>query len=188
MEQRVPHLNPISQDALVHLGSSVLFSATGRGTEALYEKLGYTERKPGEFTRGFTYPEEIGVEPVDEIPADWSSVLRKPVFGADVARDARSRLVAALVAISGVAVPANFTGTRENWRAFAISQRNDIIVTQGQEPTERIVGNEGAGVTRFIVLDSEGVPLQRIDNGTYVSTAAQLPPRLRDWIDAHGGA
>jgi len=188
LEQRVPHLNPISQDALVHLGSSVLFSATGRGTEALYEKLGYTERKPGEFTRGFTYPEEIGVEPVDEIPADWSSVLRKPVFGADVARDARTRLVAALVAISGVAVPANFTGTRENWRAFALSQRNDIIVTQGQEPTERIVGNEGAGVTRFIVLDSEGVPLQRIDNGTYVSTAAQLPPRLRDWIDAHGGA
>lgn len=190
LEQHVPHLNPISQDALIHLGSSVLFSATGRGTDTLYEKLGYTERKPSEFSRGFTYPEEVGVETEanTEVPADWTAVLRKPVFGADIARDARSRLVAALVAITGEPVPPTFVGTRENWTTLALRNSYDIIVTNSQGAVERIVGNLGAAYTRFIILDSEGIPLQRIDNGTYLSTAAQLPPRLREWIDAHGGA
>ena len=186
LKQHVPYLNPVSQDSLVHMGSSVLFSATGRGSDVLYEKLGYTERKPSEFTRGLTYPEEVGSDIHSaDIPADWATVLKKPVFGADVARDPRSRLVASLVAITGFAVDPAFTGTRQNWTALAEAQRMDIIVTSGKEAVERIVGNRGATETRFIILDAEGVPLQRIDNGSYLSTAEQLPPRLAAWIEAH---
>jgi hypothetical protein len=189
LERRVPYLNPVSQDALLHMDSSVLFSATGRGSDMLYEKLGYTERTPSEFTRGLTYPEEVGVEiHSTDIPADWATVLRKPVFGADIARDPRSRLVAAVVAITGKAVAPSFTGTRSDWTALAKRQQVDIIITSGRDAVERIVGYTGAGYARFVVLDADGIPLQRVDNGSYLSTVEKLPPRLVAWIEAHGGA
>ena len=188
LERRVPYLNPVSHDALLHMDSSVLFSATGRGSDALYEKLGYTERKPSEFARGLTYPEEVGLEIHSaDVPADWATVLKKPVFGADIARDPRSRLVAAVVAITGKAVEPSFTGTRANWTELAKQQQVDIIITSGRGAVEQIVGYTGAGYKRFIVLDAEGVPLQRVDNGEYLSKAERLPPSLVAWIDAHGG-
>lgn len=188
LERRVPYLNPVSHDALLHMDSSVLFSATGRGSDALYEKLGYTERKPSEFARGLTYPEEVGFEiHSTDVPADWTTVLKKPVFGADIARDMRSRLVATLVAITGAAVDPSFTGTRANWTELAENLRADIIITSGRDAVEQIEGYRGAALKRFIVLDAEGIPLQRMDNGTYLSTAENLPPRLSAWIEAHGG-
>jgi hypothetical protein len=91
------------------------------------------------------------------------------------------------VAITGKAVDPSFTGTRANWTELAENLRADIIITSGRDAVEQIEGYRGAALKRFIVLDAEGIPLQRMDNGSYLSTAENLPPRLSAWIEAHGG-
>ena len=186
LNHRVPRLKPVTADSMMRDDGSVLFSAEGRGSEHLYERLGYTVRKPGAFSRGLTFPEETGIEGVVNIPADWLDILRKPILGAEIARDAGSRLLAILASLRGRPIT-RFSGTRAEWVDFAKETRYDIIRTRNYEPDEIIVGNEGAGATQYIILDADGIPLQRIDNGKYISLRRDLPARLAGWIEAHGG-
>jgi hypothetical protein len=59
LENRVAYLRPIDSDNIVREVDAMLFSTSGRGDELLYERLGYSGRKPSEYMRGLTYPEEV---------------------------------------------------------------------------------------------------------------------------------
>jgi hypothetical protein len=212
LEKHVAYLKPLPQDAIVKEGESLLFSAVGRGSDPLFKRLGYMGRKPTQFSAGLTYPEEVDIVPDEKVsvfnlPASWTAVFKHAVFGADVARDALARRTAAVVSIARASgetediasrlrgIP--FDGSSLFWREFAKAYDVEVLTTS-YDPLEKITKLEGwyAGVSRkgreaqkfvkqYVVLDVEGIPLQRIDNGTFLSQEAGLPATIRLWLESH---
>ena len=206
LRQRVPFLRQLDPSQIRSDEDGILFSATGRGTEELYERLGYSGRKPTAYTRALVYPEEVDavsekVAPEDVLPADWASVFKVAVFGADVGRDARSRFVAALTTLTGQTIAAlearggaPITGSAENWRGLAGLLRADVLTTTYDPTTRRMaithwysgVAAAGAGAAErsFIVVDINGVPLQSVADGGYIVPQSKLPASIRAKLDA----
>jgi len=209
MHQKVPFLRPLPADALVKGGDSLLFAAEGRGSSALYERLGYSGRKPTKYTRGYSYPEEVdleveGVDPhMPLIPEPWASRLRPAVFGADIERDPRAKFEAALVAmykkpigdlmsaLGGVALD----GSPDSLETLA-ELLNVNILTMAYNPETHSAELDkwyGAGRlatgsedTKYVILDLKGVPLERIKKpGYYKIAERRLPAPIRKWLDDH---
>jgi hypothetical protein len=202
LEQKVSHLKPLDPSAVLHEEDSLLFSATGRGSTALYDKLGYSTRKPGEFTKGLVYPEEVGL-PVLEVrgalPLDWE-VLEPLLAPADIGRDRKALLDVAIVTATGSSLPTierglgrALRGTKADWEHIARTFSLNIITTQWNEaehrlePQERIrappVAGAGGIEPSYIVLDMNGIPLQRKGTGVLTHTRMELPGTLRLWLD-----
>ncbi len=198
LNQEVPYLKPLPQDAMIKEGESVLFTATGRGNPALYYKLGYTGRKPTTYMMGYTYPEEVDFEEEPEetqLPADWHSTLQGAVFGADIGRDKRAMLDAALVTITEKPIQtvereigAPIKGTVDNWKALSTYLKTDIILTRFNPTTQRIEPHmwisAKADPRKCIVLDIHGIPLQHPKTGAFVLEYANLPTSLKGWLDS----
>jgi hypothetical protein len=200
----VSRLRPMKEGAVVEEDGSVLFAGHGRTDMDLFDVLGYSKRKVGPYTQGFIYPEEVdqgvtaGPTPparLGAIPADWAATLRHPVFAAEVARDPRQRFEAVLLQLLGTPVPPALRGTREDW--LGIAERLDVHVIRTQatpetgylapvellEPVRR-TGGAAAEAPAYLVLDSDGVPLQNVRTGAYRFSEDTLPSSLRAWIDA----
>jgi hypothetical protein len=195
LNQRVPYLKPLSPDAIIKEGESVLFTASGRGSSSLYSKLGYTDRKPTTYRMGLTYPEEVEFEEDGRntgLPADWESTMGAAVFGADISRDKRAKMEAALVSITGKPITdlerqlgAPFRGTNEQWAQLATLLHVDVILTQLNPSTRR---TEPAlwytsKSSNYLIVDLDGVPLQAVRTGEFVLDT--LPASLSAWLDVH---
>jgi hypothetical protein len=209
LSQRVPFLRHLDPSQIRSDEDGILFSAAGRGSEFLYERLGYSGRKPTAYTRALVYPEEVDatqdvtekVAPEDVLPADWASVFKVAVFGADVGRDARSRFVAALTTLTGQTIAAlearggaPITGSADDWRNLAGLLRVDVLTTRYDPTTHRMAithwytgaaaAGAGAAEPSFIVLDINGVPLQSVADGGYIVPQSKLPASIRAKLDA----
>jgi hypothetical protein len=212
LKQKVPYLRPLQADALIRSSDSLLFAAEGRGSTALYDRLGYSGRKPTAYTKGYTYPEEVDmeVEGVDQymppIPEDWTSKLRPALFGAEVSRDARARFEAALVSITNQTIQsleAAMAPTPLDNSPAALQKLSEIlntnILTTAYNPETRRAELDrwyGPGAsspeeeeTAYIVLDLQGVPLERVKkSGSYKLAEPRLPRSIRKWLDEHSPA
>jgi hypothetical protein len=208
MQQKVPYLRPLPADALVKGGDSLLFAAEGRGSSALYERLGYSGRKPTKYTRGYTYPEEVeleveGMDPhMPLIPESWAARLRPAVFGADIDRDPRAKFEAALTTaykkpfadLQAALGDVPLDGSPASLEALA-ELLNVNILTMAYNPETRSVEldkwyGEGRKATpeeaRYMILDIKGVPLERIKKpGHFKIAEGRLPTPIRKWLDDH---
>ena len=208
LKQKVPYLKPLPATALIRSTDSILFAAEGRGSSVLYDKLGYSGRKPTAYTKGFTYPEEIdmevdGMDPyMPPIPETWTNKLQVSVFGADIARDQSARRDAALVALykkpiselESVMGDVPLDGSPASLDKLAKILGHDILTT-AYNPETRSVGLDkwyGTGrlsppaETTYVVLDLAGVPLERTQKpGMYKSAEHRLPAAIRSWLDEH---
>lgn len=205
LENRVPYLRPLAEDSIIHEGESLIFSTSGRGDELLYEQLGYTGRKPGAYARGLTYPEEVAFDDEDlgpaGLPADWAERLRPAVFGADIARDPRARFETALSTITDRSIDElehsvghPLTGSVEDWSELATHLSIDVLLTR-VNPATRALGivewikgvgaGAGAAIRKFVILDVNGIPLQRTSDNKLVILEPDLPSSIRMWIEGH---
>jgi hypothetical protein len=209
LQQRVPYLKPLSETAILRQddGRSLIFSTSGRGDDELFARLGYTGRKPSAYTRGLTYPEEVGLDVEDTLPnglpVDWAEILQHAVFAADIARDPLARFQASLALVGNVAFPEleaavgrSLRGTLDDWRAVAQHIHADVLLTrlnperQTMELDRWIRGDSDGGVgaavrRRYVMIDLQGIPLQHKKSGALVFTDATLPESVRRWMDAH---
>jgi len=191
LHQSISYLKPVGRE-LVRTDDSVLFAATGRGDQALFDRLGYTKATTSEFARGLRYPEEAGSEmPATDLPADWAATLSLAQFPADVARDPRARFVTSLVSITHksletieTALGKPMTGTRADWTLFAPYAKHTIVFTQEVPGDVAVEGVAKGGTGTYIILDPEGTPYQGKTSGSFVITEAELPPRLKASLDA----
>jgi hypothetical protein len=198
LEQKVSYLKPLDPAAVLRDDNTLLFSASGRGTSALYDKLGYSSRKPGQFTQGLIYPEEVGIQMLETqgaLPPDWDT-LEPFQAPADIGRDAKALLNVAIVTITGRALDViegelrrSFRGTTADWEYIARTFNMVIIPTEWNEavhrlePKTRIRPPAGAAEPQFVVLDMKGIPLQRKGTGVLTNRQLELPATLRAWLD-----
>jgi len=202
LEQKVSYLKPLDASAVVHDGTALLFSASGRGSTSLYDKLGYSTRKPGQYTQGLIYPEEVGIDMLETegaLPADWT-MLEPLITAADVARDPRAMLEVAVSTLTETSLKdiearlgRAFRGTNADWESLAKEHNLVIIMTrwnaalQRLEPYMRIQPPPAAGAggpeQHYVVLDMQGVPLRRKGTDSMKSTRAALPATLRAWLE-----
>jgi hypothetical protein len=205
LKQKVPYLRPITSRDFIQEKDAVLFTAKGRGDDALYEKLGYARRQPSEFTMGFTFPEEIRIPDdvtVGYLPTEWTFYLRQAIVGATASRDKRDTLFTVLLSLADTQLMAYeaergrpITGTEEDWAFLAKKLETEVILTQYNAITKTIApvkwlqGQTAAGAAapprRFIILDAEGIPLQRIKDGGFVSLQQELPGLIQAWLDTN---
>lgn len=210
MQQKVPYLRPLPADALVKGSESLLFAAEGRGSSALYERLGYTGRKPTKYTKGYSYPEEVdleveGVDPfAPPIPESWTARLRPAVFGAEIERDPRAKFEAVLVGLYKKPISelqaalgdVPLDGSPASLEALAEILNVNILTTIYNPETRsaeldkwygagRPSPSEG-GEANFVVLDLLGVPLERVKKpGSFKSAEHRLPSAIKKWLDDH---
>lgn len=204
LNQRVPYLRALDRSVVQHTEDAMLFSVSGRGTDALYKRLGYGVREPTEYTRGLTYPEEVDILPADDMPAeglspDWSATLQIAKFAAPIQRDTRARLTASIVALTGTALDtiekrfgAIFTGKEEQWRSLAEAFDFNVVITKidptTHVPTPKTLITIGAGAAArpmerdFIVLDGTGIPLQQKGTLKLRLKYAELPTTIQMWL------
>ena len=185
LNQRVSYLNPIAKGEILEEENSILFSAFGKGNDALYDKLGYSRRRPGVYTQGLTFPEEVGIHMEKKtIPEEWG--LRKPSLSSEALRDLRTTVITILIDITGKnlteieAVTDTFIGSRENWEAFANWLHINIIFTklQGYILTyeDTIVCDPGSD--NYMVLDADRIPLMQKRTNKYILGSKDLPKEL----------
>jgi len=208
LNQRVPYLRSMDRTAIVHGDGALLFSFDNRdkkGKPALFDKLGYSERKATDYTRGLTYPEEVDFSPDDLVSVsglspDWDTLLQPAVFAAPIQRDGRAKLNASLVGITGETIEtlegqlkAQFTGTAAQWKQIATATQNDVLLTK-IDPTTHVAtpyawfhGYEDFAkpAKQYVILDPQGIPLQVKKSGLQVIKPTQLPATVRMWLDAN---
>ena len=183
---------------MLRTGSGLMFSATGRGTEALYDKLGYKDRTQTSFARGLTYPEEISVDKGDASPpSDWESLLEVPVFRADIDRDLKSRFEASLIAISGKPFPQMetelghlITGTVDTWAKLAKHIHVNVVITESTKegainPVHLLRAGGAEANIPYVIVAPNGIPYRRRDTKKFTLTRESLPPRLAMFVEAH---
>lgn len=197
LNQHVPYLKPLPQGALIKEGDSLLFSASGRGNPSLYYKLGYTDRKPTTYMMGLTYPEEVEFEEdvsSTGLPTDWESTLHSAIFGADISRDKRAMMEAALISYTGKPITdlerqlgESLRGTQEQWKKLATLLHVEVILTKLNPSSRRI--EPFAWYTsksdKYIIVDTNGVPLQQAKTGEFAIPMDSLPASLSAWLDVH---
>ena len=189
LDQRVPLLRTLRPDTMIKTDGAVLFSAEGRGDEFMYEKLGYLGRKPGTYTRGYVYPEEVGFGG-DLLPADWAETLQVAVFGADISRDRYGRMIAAIVGITGKPIATleeklgeKFRGQPAQWERVAAILGVHVIETEIDRVTRQLrvadVYDAGKESANYVILDELGIPLQKKSNLKFVVGEKDLPVSVK---------
>jgi hypothetical protein len=208
LNQKVPYLKPLPAAAMIRSKDSLLFAAEGRGSTVLYDKLGYSGRKPTAYTKGYTYPEEVdvnveGLDPyMPPIPETWTKKLRVSVFGADIGRDPRARLEAALVALYKKPIieletamgDVPLDGSPASLDKLAEVLGMNILTTVYDPETRGVTLDKWYGAGRlsppaeaeYVVLDLFGIPLERAAKpGVYKSAEHRLPAAIRSWLTEH---
>ena len=187
LHNRVSAIKPLDPSTIVPLsGNSVLFSAVGSSTSELLSRLGYDQRKSTEFTRGLTYPEEVGSEA--EVPADYEP-LKPVVVGAAIARDKRAAAIAVLTGYLGLTIQTleselerPWTASTEDWQFIANKRGVGVIlhVAEGRALlVDRTVRPAVGSADRFILVNEDGVLFRNGTTGAYEIPVAELPPSVR---------
>jgi hypothetical protein len=159
LEQRVPYLKPLGQGTMLQEGETALLSVVGRGTDSLYEQLGYMSRKPSAYTRGYTYAEEI--------PADWLDLMQ-PIAqdgGASSQEDWKKLAKTHSIDVLHTAIKPDTL---------------DVVITTWigsmTPPQEE---------RRFVILDTKGMPFQSKTTHSTIMRESELPVSITMWLEAH---
>ena len=184
LTRSVPRLKPLSGSEVRYENNALLFSATGRGSEALYDRLGYKDRQSTRYTTGLTYPEEVGVDEASiHLPADWDSALYRIQVSAYVSLDRTSFLNQVIRRITKK--DGDFHGSYDDWKALAEEFNITVIMTHYNSITHRIEPvTEISGLspsTNFMVIDVDGIPLQNRRTTGFTLTEEELPASIRSW-------
>jgi hypothetical protein len=197
LDSAVPRLTPPSD--IVRGSDSLMLAVRGKGEEEVFAKLGLAGRIPTRYTRGYVYPEElgladIGVETQKSIPSTWTGIQRT-VWPAEIGRDIvtrRSVFWSALLdrpwsSIAGYFQPtpqyselSQLTGlnillTRYN-PLLTVMELDTWYAPHRPHPSEERL---------FIILDPQGEPLQTVA-GEFRQPEAALPSDIRRWLDTAG--
>jgi hypothetical protein len=204
LHDRVSAIKPLDPSTVLPLaGDSVLFSAAGGSTSELLSRLGYDQRKPTAFTRGFTYPEEVGTEP--ELLADYDP-LAPVAVGAAIARDPRNAAIATLTSYLGETLQAlelergrPWTSSTEDWQ-FIAEKRGVGVILHTVDPdthaivVDRVVRPEAGAATaaaagaatgaagpaeRFILVNHDGRLFRNRYTSQHEIPLPELPPSVR---------
>jgi len=173
LNHTVSRLKPLQSNEFRYENSSLLFSAIGRGTQLLYDILGYSKRQPTDYTAGLTYPEEVGIDESSiELPEDWKEVMYRIVVSPYLALDKRAFLNQVMQLAKFIKPDQIFNGTQEEWIALAKALQVNVIRTQYNsakgriEASHDIIEESKAEIPNYVVLDVNGIPLQnRITTG-----------------------
>jgi hypothetical protein len=191
LHDRVSAIKPLDPSTVLSLaGDSVLFSAAGGSTSELLSRLGYDQRKPTVFTRGFTYPEEVGSEP--EQLADYDPLVPVAV-GPAIARDARTAAIVTLAGYLGIALQAleleigrPWTSSTEDWQ-FIAEKRGVGVILHTVDPetqvvvVDSVVRPEAAATPaeKFILVNYDGRLFRNRFTSQYEIPLSELPPSVR---------
>jgi hypothetical protein len=187
LHQAVPRLKPLDVNELVYEDNSLLFSAIGRGSKSLYDMLGYSERQPTMYTTGLTYPEEVGIDAATmDLPADWTTALRRIVGNAEIRDPA---VILNLIIHSMTGKEQTFRGTNAEWQQIAEELNVNILKTQYNSEKHAIdVYEQILNPTyrtnlpsQYIVLDVDGVPLQNVQTAQFTIREDMLPASILAW-------
>jgi hypothetical protein len=160
LEQRVPYLKPLIQGTMLHEGETALLSVVGRGTDTLYEQLGYMSRKPSTYTRGHTYPEEV--------PADWLDVMQPTTQGGGASSNHEDwKQLAKTHSIDVL-----HTAIRPDTLAVVVT----TWMGSKTPPQEE---------RRFVILDTKGMPFQSNTTHSHIMRESELPVSIAMWLEAH---
>ena len=160
LEQRVPYLKPLGQGTMLHEGDTALLSVVGRGTDSLYEQLGYMSRKPTTYTRGYTYPEEI--------PADWLDFIQPTTQGGGASsthEDWKQLAKEHRIDVLHTAIKADTLA---------------VVITTWIGSTTPLQEER-----RFVVLDTKGMPFQSNTTQSHILCESELPRSISMWLESH---
>ena len=178
LNQHVSHLKPFAKDQVQKDGDVMLFSAFGKGDEALFDALGYSRRRPGKYTQALTYPEEVSLEDIT-LPKQADTAFAIPRFGADV-RTEYERLIASLVQMTDLsfaeieAIVGKFRNTEENWAALGKHLHANIVLVGKR----KVLPFES---TMYILLNAAMQPLKH-RSGKYIVQHEELPNDVKAWL------
>ena len=186
LTRNVPRLKPLMGNEIRYETGAMLFSAKGRGTEELYDILGYKERQPTRYTKGLTYPEEVGIDESSmALPSDWDSALYRDMGTSFISLDLSAFLNQIIRTLTNK--DKFFYGSYDEWTALAKDLKATIILTHYDsmshriEPNDKIVGTTGPS-PNYIVLDINGIPLRNKKNKKFILTEEELPASIRMWM------
>ena len=186
LTRNVPRLKPLMGNEIRYETGAMLFSAKGRGTEELYDILGYKERQPTRYTKGLTYPEEVGIDESSmALPSDWDSALYRDMGTSFISLDSNAFLNQIIRTLTNK--DTLFYGSYDEWMALAKDLKATIILTHYDsmshriEPKDKIQGTTGPS-PNYIVLDVNGIPLRNKKTKKFILTEEELPASIRMWM------
>jgi len=191
LNHTVSRLKPLQGSEFRYENGSLLFSAVGRGTQLLYDILGYSKRQPTDYTAGLTYPEEVGInELAIELPEDWKESLYRIVVSPYLAGDPRAFLNQVMRIAKFIPADKSFHGTQKEWIELAKELNVNVLRTYYNSETNRIdisqsdsIIESKADVPNYIVLDVNGVPLQNKKTTGFTLREDELPASIQMALD-----
>ena len=190
LNQHVSYLKPMTKGEVLSEDSTILFSAFGRGDEALYNKLGYSQRRPGSYSQGLTYPEEVSIseqrKTIQNIPDDWN--VANPVYSSDIMRDKYNLLRTTLIEITGKSIfeiekaTGPFSGTIQNWQRFAKTFLVNILFTELRMYSYVLSDMIDTESKNYIILNKDGIPFVNTETRKFKFVQKDLPVSIQIWI------
>ena len=191
LNHTVSRLKPLQSNEFRYENSSLLFSAVGRGTQLLYDILGYSKRQPTDYTAGLTYPEEVGLdESLIELPEDWKEALYRIVVSPYLSKDPRGFLNEVMHLAKFIPADKTFGGTQEEWIQLAKALNINVLKTHYNSVTNRIqvstsdmILESTADNPNYIILDVTGIPLQNKKTTAFTLREDELPASIKMALD-----
>ena len=190
INHKVSRLKPLQSNEFRYEDNSLVFSAEGRGTQLLYDILGYSKRQPTDYTAGLTYPEEIGKnKSVIDLPEDWKEVLQRTTISAYLTGDPIAYLNNVMRKAKLITGDKIFTNTPKEWLDLAKHFKVNVLRTyynaEKQEieflpPPDSIPSRDNS---KYIILDLNGIPLHNKKTHEFILTEEQLPQGVRMEIE-----
>jgi hypothetical protein len=191
LNHTVSRLKPLQSNEFRYENSSLLFSAVGRGTQLLYDILGYSKRQPTDYTAGLTYPEEVGLDESSiDLPEDWKESLYRIVVSPYLSKDPRGFLNEVMHLAKFLPADKTFGGTQEEWIQLAKAMNVNVLKTHYNSVTNRIqvstsdmITESKADVPNYIILDVNGIPLQNKKTTGFTLREDELPASIKMALD-----
>ena len=186
----VSRLKPLQGNEFRYENSSLLFSAVGRGTQMLYDILGYSKRQPTDYTTGLTYPEEVGIDELAiELPEDWKDSIYRIVVSPYLFSDRKAFLNETMKVAKFIKADQTFNGTQEEWINLAKSMKLNVLKTHYNSNTGRIEVSAADAILEsrenpiYVILDVNGVPLQNRKTTGFTFREGELPASIKMSLD-----
>ena len=185
LRHHVSPLKPLGTHALLEEGDAVLFAAPGSSSDELLRKLGFFHRRSDKYTRGLSYPEEVGGE---EGAAASSSAPRADLAQRRIVAEAG---VAAFLKIPLAEINKElghaWTGSDDDWQYVGNKRGVNVILLKvdGDElrPSKVIRGSGSASNPRYIIIGPTGQFRNNGAPGVVVFPYDELPADLRTFVE-----
>jgi len=189
MNHTISRLKPLQGSEFRYENSSLLFTALDRGTQMIYDILGYTQRQPTKYTAGLTYPEEVPINEASiDLPDDWKDALYRIQVSPYLISDPRAFMLEVVRDKAKLIEPGQaFTGTYKDWETIAHNKNINIIRTYYNSKNGRIDILDKIlipGAKEYIVLDIPpyNVPLQNHITAGFTLTKDKLPEYIQEQL------